>query len=138
VAHAIPDGPFGIRSKYTNMCLEVYQGSLVPATRVVQWPCHGGQHQLWRINDLGNGYVQLQVEHSAQCLEVDNAGGAGAYALQWPCHGGTHQQWRRVGDKFMARHSGLFLEVEAASRNPGAWVVTWFSHNGLHQRWAAP
>ncbi|GAA4523708.1 RICIN domain-containing protein [Amycolatopsis samaneae] len=141
VAQARQAGPFSIAARHSGLCLEVDHGRLDPGTRVLQWNCHRGQHQLWRINDLGNGYVQLVVEHSAQCLEVDNAGGPGAYVLQWPCHGGTHQQWRRSDlpggfHRFMARHSGLCLEVEAANLPPGSWVLTWHCHDGAHQQWS--
>jgi hypothetical protein len=142
-AAVIPTGPVSVRNWNSGLCLEVSNGSLAPGARVLQWTCHGGNHQQWRVNDLHNGYVQLVAEHSAQCLEVDNASLAdGAGVLQWPCHGGTHQQWKMTepfgvnnGIRFMARHSSKCLEVNGGSFAPGAGVLQWPCHSGSHQRW---
>ena len=133
-------GPVLVRARHSGKCLEVDNGSLTPGTGVLQFTCHGGQHQLWRVIDMLNGYVQLVVEHSAQCLEVNNASLAdGAGVLQWPCHGGTHQQWRIDwrGNfiQFVARHSGKCLEVNNAGITDGVGVLQWPCHSGTHQQW---
>ncbi|WP_082801752.1 RICIN domain-containing protein [Herbidospora cretacea] len=125
----------------SGQCLEVNNASLAAGAGVLQWTCHGGNHQRWRVIDLGNGYVRLQVEHSAQCLEVNNASlAAGAGVLQWPCHGGTHQQWQRINTGggyylYKARHSSQCLEVSNGSFWLGAGVLQWPCHGGNHQRW---
>jgi hypothetical protein len=137
--------PVSVVNRRSGKCLEVSHGSLAQGTGVLQWPCHRGQHQLWRVNNMGNGYVQLQVEHSAQCLEVNKASLAdGAGVLQWPCHGGTHQQWQQINlgggfYQFKARHSGKCLEVDQTAGSgfaDGAGVLQWPCHDGFQQQWS--
>ncbi|MGW1768094.1 RICIN domain-containing protein [Streptomyces sp. NPDC002073] len=143
VPSAAADGGVLVRNQRSLKCLEISTGSLAKGTKAVQWTCTGNQHQLWRVNDLNNGYVQLQVEHSGQCLEVDNASLApGAGVLQWPCHGGVHQQWKKiaVGDRFQfkARHSSQCLEVDQAADDGfgnGDRVLQWPCHGDYQQQW---
>ncbi len=138
-------GPSTIAVRHSGHCLEVDHGYLTPGAGLLQWTCHGGQHQRWKINNLHNGYVQFIAEHSSQCLEVDNASFAdGARVLQWPCHGGTHQQWQLIHAEgsfpyswfqLRARHSGKCIEIDQASLATGARVLQWPCHGGTHQRW---
>ncbi|GAA3862514.1 hypothetical protein GCM10022243_31260 [Saccharothrix violaceirubra] len=142
VSEATPAYASRIVSRHSGKCMEVDHGSLDSGRRVLQWHCHGGQHQLWRAVDMKTGYVQLRVEHSDKCLEVDHGYlHAGAAVLQWDCHGGTHQQWQQIplGDgsyAYRARHSGRCLEIEGAGLDAGAWLLQWECHYHQHQRWA--
>ncbi|WP_331725051.1 RICIN domain-containing protein [Streptomyces sp. NBC_00040] len=140
---AAADGGVLVRNQRSGKCLEISTGSVAQGTKAVQWTCTGNQHQLWRVNDLNNGYVQLQVEHSGQCLEVDNASTTpGAGVLQWPCHGGVQQQWKKIavgnGFQFKARHSSQCLEVDQATGglSNGNRVLQWPCHGGSQQRWS--
>ena len=94
--------PRNIRFQHSGQCLEVYQGSVVPATGTVQYTCHAGLHQSWTFLPLGGGEYQVKVGHSGQCLEVDQGGPSAGMAngdriLQWTCHGGEQQRWRING-----------------------------------------
>ncbi|MFI6102169.1 RICIN domain-containing protein [Lentzea sp. NPDC051213] len=137
-----PAGPYSVVNRNSLRCIEVNNASLADGAGVLQWSCHRMNHQLWRVNDLGNGYVQLRVEHSDKCLEVNNASQApAAGVLQWPCHGGTHQQWKRIDRgngyfQLQARHSTQCLEIDHAYTFNGAGALQWPCHDGLHQQWS--
>ncbi|WP_170191791.1 RICIN domain-containing protein [Saccharothrix syringae] len=129
--------PVSIVNRLTDKCLEIDHG-WGSGAMALQWECHRGPHQVWRIHDLGNTYVRLVVEHSGLCLQ---AGSLGEVVRTYPCDiAETHQQWRQVdrgwlGYKFQNRYTGWWLEVQEASHDPGKPVVTWTEHAGLHQVW---
>ena len=65
------------------------------AADVIQYSCHGGTNQQWRLIYAGGGYYALQVRHSGKCLDVRGASMQDAAdVIQYSCHGGTNQQWR--------------------------------------------
>ena len=69
--------------------------SLDNAAPVIQFACHGGENQQWRVENAADGYVRIVSRHSGQCLDVTGASSeAGATVIQWPCHGEANQQWR--------------------------------------------
>lgn len=115
-------------------CLEVERADFWGG-RLLQWPCHRGPHQRWRLHPVGD-YVQLVAEHSKYCAE---AGALGEFVRTYPCSSSARQEWRLVsrgrGLKFQNRTTGWWLEVQAAGGNDGQPVVTWHDHEGLHQHW---
>ena len=60
---------------------------------IIQWQCHGGENQQWRVEAVTGGY-QLVARTSGKCLDVrgesTNDGGS---ITQWSCHGGANQTW---------------------------------------------
>ncbi len=90
----------------------------------------------------GDGYEQLTVRHSGQCVDVRNASGDNnAAVIQWGCNGGYNQQWRfqSVGGGYVqivARHSGKCLDVTGASTSDGAAIIQYTCGTGYNQHWS--
>ncbi|GAB4001020.1 hypothetical protein GCM10029992_35050 [Glycomyces albus] len=140
--HDPPDGAsVNLAAVHSGKCVDVISASTADGGEVAQYDCNGGANQMWRFDDLGNGYVRITARHSDKCLDVDGASsGDGARVIQWECHGGTNQQWQvqDAGDgaiRLIARHSGKCLEVPSASTANGARLQTWACGSGDHQRW---
>ena len=91
----LTDGFFSIRAKHSWQCLDVLGATYDPMAPIVQHPCHGGDNQRFRLEDLGNGYYRVGAVHSWQCLDVLGATyDPRAPIVQHPCHGGDNQQFR--------------------------------------------
>ena len=80
-------------ASHSQKCLDVNGGSLDDGASIIQWQCHGGANQQWRLEAVTGGY-QLVARHGGKCLDVrgesTNDGGS---ILQWSCHGGANQTW---------------------------------------------
>jgi hypothetical protein len=50
------------------LCLDVEGASTRALARIVQYPCHGGDNQLWRPIPMSNGTYGLQAKHSSRYL----------------------------------------------------------------------
>ena len=63
---------------------------------VIQWTCHGGPNQLWRLDRIGDAY-RIVAKHSGKVLDVAGASPSnGANVQQWQYGGGPNQLWRLV------------------------------------------
>ena len=130
-----------IVSRSSDKCLDVYGASTDAAASVIQWVCHGGGNQQWRLEPAGEGFYRIVARHSGQVLDVyggllDDV----TPIIQYPSHGGGNQQWTMepTSDgyvRFVARHSGKVLDVEGASLDDGARVIQYTGHGGLNQQW---
>lgn len=66
------------------LCLDVSGGSTQPLAPIVQYPCHGGDNQLWRPMLLSSGNYGLQAKHSGKYLGYEHSDGdlTGAKLIQ--------------------------------------------------------
>jgi hypothetical protein len=140
--HHLTDGAsVNLIAGHSGKCADVINGSTTNGAEVGQYDCNDGLNQLWRLRDLGNGYVQLAVRHSDKCLDVSGVSNDnGASVIQWPCSTGANQQWQIQGAgsgqvQLIARHSGKCLDVRAASASNGARLQQWDCHTGQNQQW---
>ena len=135
------DAYYEIVSRGSGKCLDVYGASTDAVAPVIQWICHGGANQQWRLEPAGGGAFRIIARHSAQALDV-----YGAWLddvtpiIQYPVHGGDNQVWafEPASDgyvRIVARHSGKALDVEYASVNDGARVIQFTPHGGANQQW---
>ncbi len=133
LATSPPDQYVEIVSRNSGKCLDVYGASTDAAASVIQWICHGGENQQWRLEPAGGGAVRILARHSGQALDV-----YGAWVddvtpiIQWPVHGGDNQAWtlEPAPDgyvRIVARHSGKAMDVELASVDDGARVIQYTS-----------
>ena len=77
-----------------NLCLDVNGGSKDNGAQIVQWACHNGPNQLWRLQPDGDGFRFLSV-NSGRCIGVDaGSPNPGAAARQWDCDGSPNQRWQ--------------------------------------------
>ena len=124
-----------------NKCLDVSESSTENGSTVIQWQCHGGDNQAWRIERADDGYYsRLVSRQSGKCLDVrGESRDDGAPVIQWQCHGGANQQWRLeavgTGYRFVARHSGKCLDVAGSSTDDGIAIIQWQCHGGANQTW---
>lgn len=141
-AHHLTDGSsVNLIARHSAKCADVVSAATANGAEVGQYTCNGGLNQLWRLRDLGNGYVQLAARHSDKCLDVDGASTAnGAKVIQWTCSSGTNQQWKieNTGTghtRLIARHSGKCLEIPSASTANGARLQQRDCGTGTNQQW---
>ena len=134
-------GYYEIVSRNSDKCLDVYGASTEAAASVIQWTCHGGENQQWRLEPADDGAFRVVARHSGQVLDV--------YAalvddrtpiIQYPSHGGDNQLWtiEPTSDgyvRIVARHTGKLLDVEGASIYDGAQVIQYTGHGGANQQW---
>jgi hypothetical protein len=132
---------YEIVSRHSGKCLDVSYASTDARASVIQWICHGGANQQWRLEPAGNGFYRIVARHSGQVLDVygglvDDV----TPVIQFPWHGGDNQLWTLEpasnGHVFIvARHSGKVLDVEYASTDDGARVIQYTRHGGANQQW---
>jgi uncharacterized repeat protein (TIGR03803 family) len=131
-----------IVSRNSGKCLDVSGGSTDAAASVIQWTCHGGPNQQWRLEPADGGGFRIIARHSGQALDV--YGGLVddiTPVIQYPVHGGDNQVWRLepVADGgymlILARHSRKVLDVEGASVDDAARVIQYTPHSGANQQW---
>ncbi|GAB3232422.1 ricin-type beta-trefoil lectin domain protein [Glycomyces halotolerans] len=130
-----------IVSRNSGKCVDVVSGSTENGAEIIQWDCHGGLNQQWRLQDAGGGYYEIVSESSGRCLDIDGASTAnGARVIQWSCNGGANQQWelRDAGSGYVeivARHSGKCLDVIDSSTENGARLHQYDCWGGVNQQW---
>jgi uncharacterized repeat protein (TIGR03803 family) len=135
-----PDTYYELVSRNSGKCLDVY-GASTDAAAVIQWFCHGGANQQWRLEPAGGGALHLIARHSGQALDVYGALLDDVTpVIQWPLHGGDNQVWtlEPASDGYVsivARYSGKVLDVEYASTDDGARVIQYTPHGGANQQW---
>jgi C-terminal processing protease CtpA/Prc len=135
-------GPYyEIISRHSGKCLDVDGASTEDAAPVIQWRCHGGANQQWRLEAVANGAFRLTARHSGKVLDV--YGGSIedlAPAIQYPWHAGENQLWaiEPASDGYLrivARHSGKALDVAGGSLEDGTSVIQYSVHGGANQQW---
>jgi len=135
------DGYFEIVSRNSGKCLDIFGASTDAGASAIQWICHGGLNQQWRLEPAGGGAVRIIARHSGQALDVFGASlDDVAPIIQWPPHGGDNQAWtlQPASDGYVsivARHSGKAMDVEFASTDDGARVIQYTPHGGANQQW---
>ena len=112
-----------------------------PAAPAIQWTCHGGPNQQWRLEPAGGGAFRIFARHSGQALDVFGALLDDVTPIiQYPVHGGDNQAWTLEPAsegyvRIVARHSGKAMDVEYASADDGARVIQYTPHGGANQQW---
>jgi uncharacterized repeat protein (TIGR03803 family) len=135
------DTYYEIVSRGSGKCLDVFGASTEAVAAVIQWVCHGGANQQWRLEPAGGGAFRIIARHSGQALDVYGALLDDVTPIiQWPVHSGDNQAWtlEPASDgyvRFVARHSGKALDVEYASVDDGARVIQYTGHGGTNQQW---
>lgn len=139
-------GTYAIRSKNSNLLMDVYNGGKEQGTNIIQWPATGGANQKWKFELLDNGYYKItSVLNPTFSLDVYNAGATlGNRVIQWPYHGGANQQWKLIENadgtiSFMSRMSlgttNYVLDVYGGGKDQGVNVIQWTSHYADNQKW---
>jgi hypothetical protein len=116
------EGYYEIVNYATGTCVDVRaeDGYYYNGARLQNYHCTNVAEQRWRPEYVGNGYYQIRVKRSLQCMDV--RGGwtfAGAIVQQWACSGVAQQHWKLIWQPglpygsymLQAEHSGMCLEL---------------------------
>ncbi|WP_117211067.1 family 43 glycosylhydrolase [Allorhizocola rhizosphaerae] len=83
----------------SGRCVDVYGNSTADNATVIQWSCHGGNNQKWRLNPVSisgtDKTFNIQSVSSGKCI-VPNGGSSasGTGLVQLPCSTATSRVWR--------------------------------------------
>ena len=143
---AIPSGWVNIVSRNSGKCMDVYTWNgtqFMPATKVQQWTCWGGDMQAFQFTPVNGGY---EVTSKISGFQLDVAGGPSALGdgvplIQWPYWGGTNEifQVNQTSDGYYTINpvsSGKCLDVSNISVADGAQVWQWSCWGGDNQKWS--
>src|SRR5262249_43873946 len=76
----------------SGSCLDIYGASTADNAAVIQYACHSGTNQQFRLTSLGSNMFSVVAVHSGKCVAGD------ATALtQLPCNTSTARVWRIPG-----------------------------------------
>ncbi|OXM65937.1 RICIN domain-containing protein [Amycolatopsis vastitatis] len=139
----LPPGDAGFPSvavaQHSQQCLDNTDLGTADGNRQQQFPCEGGDQQLWNFRPVAGvaGTYTLANQQSGKCLEVAGASTADAAAVQQgSCSDGAQNQQftlRKVtysGNdshdyQLAARHSGKCVDVNGASTAARAQLIQW-------------
>ena len=80
---------------HSGICLDVAGSSKKNNANIQQYPCHGGDNQLWKFVKSGGDYYNLVSVHSGMCLDVAGSSKKNnANIQQYRCHNGNNQKWK--------------------------------------------
>ena len=140
---AMPAGPppaqaETLQSRASEKCVDLPGGQTRDGTPAIQYDCHGGPNQQWRIDYAApTTGTRIVSRLSGKCLGIDS--GSGSPVVQSRCTDSPNQLWMRevVIDGSILRNvaSGLCLDVPGASRANGAKLIAWTCNGGINQTW---
>ncbi len=109
-----------IQSLSSGKCLDVARGSKADGAAVIQYDCHAGLNQQWRVRERGSDSYEIVNANSGKCLQVQGGAAApGAPVVQWTCTGKDDQLWMAQtssgGQALKGVASGLCLDLPHAS-----------------------
>ncbi|HYQ66181.1 RICIN domain-containing protein [Actinophytocola sp.] len=79
---------------FAEKCLDVWGASSADSTPIIQYRCHGGANQHFRVRGVGYGEVEIRT-FAGKCLDVRGASSADSTpTIQYRCHGGANQHFR--------------------------------------------
>ncbi len=134
-------GTYAIVSRSSGKALAVDGGSTDDGAVLVQQNFTESPHQLWQIDDLGNGYYSIKAMHSGKTLETqDLSTRDGAKLQQLPWMNSWDQHWIiqplnggffRIG----SRYSNQTLDVYEMNQRDNGPVCLWTFWGGDNQQW---
>ena len=139
---AIPAGPppatpGTVQSLATGKCLDLPGGQSSDGTSPIQYDCHGGPNQQWRIEALNDTGSRIVSAMSGKCLGTSAT--SGNPVRQSRCTGAADQLWivedAGAGDVLRNKAKNLCLDVPGGSQANGAQPIAWICNGGTNQIW---
>lgn len=85
------DGTVAFRNAATGMCIDTQ--TTYGVERVIQWPCHNGKDQRFRIHAGSRGFTLRSAYHGF-CLDITNASYENGAGLEtYRCNGQDNQRF---------------------------------------------
>ncbi|MGW6598557.1 RICIN domain-containing protein [Streptomyces sp. NPDC055036] len=129
-------------NRSSGKCLEVEAGSTANGANVLQWACHSGARQRWRVEDLGDDTSRLVNAASGKVLDTAACSVAdGADLRQWSWRDTICQAFRLVVTdqggwvRLVGARSGKVADVAGCSTADGADVRQWPWLGSTCQQW---
>jgi GH43 family beta-xylosidase len=128
-------------NRNSGKCLDVTGGRTADGTNVIQWTCHGGDNQKWRVEDLGDDTSRLVSVATGKVLDVNGCGTAdGTHIQQWTWLNNTCQRFRLVYTetgwvRLVNANSGKVADVADCGTGDGTDVRQWTWLNNNCQQW---
>ena len=136
-----PGAIYKILNANSKKAIEVKNYSRDNGAEICQWDFHGGDNQLWKLEDAGEGFYYIRSVLTGKNLEVygfstDNGGRVSV----WDNTAAKNQQWGIKKDPvdgnyiLTNRNSGKVVDINGASRDNAGVVQQWQNVNGLNQK----
>ncbi|GAB4004663.1 hypothetical protein GCM10029992_50340 [Glycomyces albus] len=128
-----------MQARSSGLVWQIEGGSTQTGAQLVQANRTDASSQQFRFVDTGDGYYEIQVQHTEMMLDVweqnpDN----GAAIAQYTPNGGTNQQWelQESGGYYtiVSRFSGKALDVWERSTTPGTRISQYTPNGGTNQQ----
>ena len=89
------EGLFLLKNVKTGMCMSVAFGLSENAANVILGECTGGDEQLWKLEDKGNGFYWVRNKNSQKCLDLEKTKKNNFDSvMQWKCHDVSQHKFR--------------------------------------------
>ncbi len=135
---------FGSVYKIVNVnshkAIEVKNYNRENNAEICQWDFHGGDNQLWKMEDAGNGFFYIKSVLTGKNLEVYGFSTEnGGRLTQWDNTSAKNQQWEMQrstdGSYFIKnRNSGKIVSINGASLDNAGIVDQWDNVNVPNQK----
>jgi len=131
---------FTFVTKHSNLCMDVVNYSKDNFAKILQFTCHSGLNQAFRLLDAGGGAFYIQNVNSGKCLDVVNSSlASGAAVGQYNCHNTLNQRvflqpTTNGSSRLRFAHSNKCLDVSGGTTNLGAVMHQWDCHEGDNQK----
>lgn len=139
-----PAPPGTVQSLASGKCLDLPGGRAEDGTPPIQYECHGGLNQQWRIERVGDAGYRIVSGMSSKCIGTDRGdASADGLVVQSAC-GAPGQLWvlQDAGNGYVLRNAAnrLCLDVPGGSVANGAKPIAWPCNGGTNQiwRWVSP
>jgi Ricin-type beta-trefoil lectin domain/Gametolysin peptidase M11 len=131
-----PPSPLGtLQSLASGKCLDLPGGQSSDGTAVIQYDCHGGPNQQWKVEDAGET-VRIVSRMSGKCIGNDDAA---SRVTQSSCGRASSQHWllKPVGDGYVLQNAAnsRCLDVPGGSTANGTRLLLWTCNGGSNQTW---
>jgi endonuclease/exonuclease/phosphatase family metal-dependent hydrolase len=127
-------------NRATGKCLEVAGWSTANEADVLQWTCHGGANQRWRIEPLSDGTSRIINLNSGKALDLAGCGTAdGTDIQQYDWWNNACQRWTPTETdngwvRMLNPNSGKVADVADCNSADGTDIRLWtWLNNGCQQ-----
>jgi hypothetical protein len=135
-----PAPPGTVQSLASGKCLDLPGGQAADGTPAIQYDCHGGPNQQWRIESAGGAGYRIVSRMSGKCIGTDPGGAAtDGHIVESRCGDSSIQLWaiEGTGNRYILRNvaNRLCLDVPGGSLADGAKPIVWTCNGGINQTW---
>ncbi|TGK35650.1 hypothetical protein EHO65_18590 [Leptospira andrefontaineae] len=123
---------FTLKSKQSNLCLDVSNSSTENNARVQVWNCNGTNAQKW-FYEHSTSYLRSKL-NTDKCLDNGAENWNGGKIVLWDCKDMNNMRFDFYDDSMRVRQNES-IAVDANGSTSGSLVSQWTWHGGNNQRW---